>query len=138
MGYFGYSYYAENQDKLKALQIQNPKTGTCVTPSIARRRTTRTSRWHVRCSSTRRVAFKRKEVQAFIDYIFDNEVKIATSSVRAADEGAAQAGEDQLRPRREGRRQDLSFPFTDLPASRSGRRPLLVVQACAGVRRRVS
>ena len=27
LGYFGYSYYEENQDKLRAVQIRNPKTG---------------------------------------------------------------------------------------------------------------
>ncbi|MPZ62601.1 MAG: phosphate ABC transporter substrate-binding protein PstS family protein [Propionibacteriales bacterium] len=32
IGYFGYSFYVENQDKLKALQIENPDTGECVAP----------------------------------------------------------------------------------------------------------
>ena len=35
MGYFGFSYYEENQSRLKALQVENPKTGQCVTPSVA-------------------------------------------------------------------------------------------------------
>jgi phosphate transport system substrate-binding protein len=33
IGYFGYSYFAENQDTLKALEIENPETGECVAPS---------------------------------------------------------------------------------------------------------
>jgi len=33
IGYFGYAYYAENKNKLKALPIVNPKTGKAVEPS---------------------------------------------------------------------------------------------------------
>ena len=35
LAYFGFSYYEENQSRLKALQIRNPKTDRCVPPSIA-------------------------------------------------------------------------------------------------------
>lgn len=35
IGYFGYAYYAENKDKLKALAIVNPATGKAVYPSEA-------------------------------------------------------------------------------------------------------
>jgi len=35
MGYFGYAYYAENTDKLKAVPVVNPKTGKAVMPSEA-------------------------------------------------------------------------------------------------------
>ncbi|MGH3111788.1 MAG: phosphate ABC transporter substrate-binding protein PstS family protein, partial [Gaiellaceae bacterium] len=35
MGYFGFSYYEENRNRLKAVQVRNPKTGQCVTPSVA-------------------------------------------------------------------------------------------------------
>ncbi len=35
LGYFGYAYYAENQNKLKALPIVSPKTGKAVEPSAA-------------------------------------------------------------------------------------------------------
>lgn len=34
LGYFGYAYYFENKDKLKALPIINPKTGKPVLPSL--------------------------------------------------------------------------------------------------------
>ncbi len=33
LGYFGYSYYAENRDKLKALAVVNPQTGRPVEPT---------------------------------------------------------------------------------------------------------
>ena len=81
MGYFGYSYFVENQSRLNAIQITNPKTGQCVTPSVA----------SVQSNSYKPLgrplfiyakgsSFKRKEVQAFLDYIFDNEVAIAKRS----------------------------------------------------------
>ena len=35
LGYFGYAYYAENKNKLKAVPIVNPKTGKPVEPSEA-------------------------------------------------------------------------------------------------------
>jgi phosphate transport system substrate-binding protein len=34
LGYFGYAYYVENRDKLKAVPIVNPKTGQPVMPSL--------------------------------------------------------------------------------------------------------
>ena len=37
LGYFGYSYYEENQSKLNAVSIKNPKTGACVAPSADRK-----------------------------------------------------------------------------------------------------
>jgi phosphate transport system substrate-binding protein len=33
IGYFGFSYYEENASTLKALEVENPKTGECVAPS---------------------------------------------------------------------------------------------------------
>ena len=77
-GYFGYSYYTENQSRLNAIQVRNPKTDTCVAPGVASvhnntyKPLSRPLFIYAKGSS-----FKRTEVQAFIDYIFDNEVKIA-------------------------------------------------------------
>jgi phosphate transport system substrate-binding protein len=79
MGYFGFSYYEENKSRLNAVQIRNPKTGQCVTPGID----------SVQSGSYKPLArplfiyakgssFTRREVQAFLDYIFDNEGRIAT------------------------------------------------------------
>jgi phosphate transport system substrate-binding protein len=78
MGYFGYSYYIENQSRLNAVQIRNPKTDACVAPAVntvhnnSYKPLSRPLFIYAKGSS-----FKRREVQAFIDYIFDNEVKIA-------------------------------------------------------------
>jgi phosphate transport system substrate-binding protein len=79
MGYFGYSYYTENRNRLNAVQVQNPKTNQCVAPSIASvqnstyKPLSRPLFVYVKGSS-----FRRREVQAFVDYIFDNEKRIAT------------------------------------------------------------
>ena len=78
MGYFGYSYFVENQNRLNAVQIRNPKTDQCVAPSVASVQSNaykplgRPLFIYAKGSS-----FKRTEVQAFLDFIFDNEVKIA-------------------------------------------------------------
>jgi phosphate transport system substrate-binding protein len=78
LGYFGFSYFEENQDKLKALQVQNPKTNQCVAPSVATAQNgnykplSRPLFIYAKGSS-----FKRTEVQAFLDYIYKNEVAIA-------------------------------------------------------------
>ena len=48
-------------------------------------------------------SFQRTEVQAFLDYIFDNEVAIAKRArFVQLTARTAEAGEDQLRPRRQG------------------------------------
>ncbi len=81
MAYFGFSYYTENQSRLNAIQITNPKTNNCVAPSKATvfnntyRPLARPLFIYAKGSS-----FKRLEVQAFLDYIFDNEVAIANRS----------------------------------------------------------
>ena len=78
MGYFGYSYYVANQSRLNAVQIRNPKTDSCVSPGVATvhnntyKPLSRPLFIYAKGSS-----FKRKPVQAFMDFIFDNEVKIA-------------------------------------------------------------
>jgi phosphate transport system substrate-binding protein len=78
LGYFGFSYFEENQDKLKALQIRNPKTGQCVAPSV---RSAQNNTYKPLARPlfiyAKGSSFKRTEVQAFLDYIFDNERRIA-------------------------------------------------------------
>ena len=79
MGYFGYSYFVENQSRLNAVQIRNPKTDTCVAPGVATvhnntyKPLSRPLFMYAKGSS-----FKRTEVQAYLDFILDSEVKIAT------------------------------------------------------------
>jgi phosphate transport system substrate-binding protein len=81
LGYFGYSYFVENQSRLNAVQVTNPKTNNCVAPSKASvhnasyKPLSRPLFIYAKGSS-----FKRTEVQAFLDYIFDNEVAIANRS----------------------------------------------------------
>jgi phosphate transport system substrate-binding protein len=78
LGYFGFSYYEENQSRLKALQVENPKTGQCVTPSVAN---TQSNTYKPLSRPlfiyAKGSAFKRPAVQAFIGYIFANEKAIA-------------------------------------------------------------
>ncbi len=78
MGYFGYSYFVENQSRLNALQVRNPKSDACVAPGVSTvhnntyKPLSRPLFIYAKGSS-----FKRKPVQAFLDFIFDNEVAIA-------------------------------------------------------------
>ena len=78
MGYFGYSYFVENRTRLNAVQVGNPKTDSCVTPnekSVHEQTYKPLSRplfIYVKGAS-----LKKRHVQAFIDYMFDNEVRIA-------------------------------------------------------------
>ena len=78
MGYFGYSYFTENQSRLNAVQIRNPKTDQCVAPTVASvHNNTYKPLGRPLFIYAKGTSFKRQEVQAFLDYIFDNEVKIA-------------------------------------------------------------
>ena len=78
LGYFGFSYYDENKDKLKALQIVSPKTGKCVAPG-------RQTVWNNTYKPlsrplfiyAKRSSFARPEVRSFIGYVFNNEKAIA-------------------------------------------------------------
>ncbi len=78
LGYFGYSYFEENQSRLKALQIRNPKTGQCVAPGV---KTAQNGSYKPLARPlfiyAKGSSFKRTEVQAFLDYIFDHEAQIA-------------------------------------------------------------
>ena len=81
MGYFGYSYFVENQSRLNAIQITNPKTSQCVAPSVASvQNNTYKPLGRPLFIYAKGSSFKRQEVQAFLDYIFDNEVAIARRS----------------------------------------------------------
>ena len=50
LGYFGFSYFEENQDKLKEVEVDGG--GGCVAPSARPSRTGRTRRSRARSSST--------------------------------------------------------------------------------------
>lgn len=76
MGYFGFSYYEENADKLKLVKVDNGKG--CIAPSI---RTVQGGTYRPLSRPlfiyAKRPSFKRAEVAAFIGYIFNNEKGIA-------------------------------------------------------------
>ena len=90
LGYFGFSYYEENQDTLKALEVDGGSG--CVAPSVE----TRPGRLlHAAVAAAvrlreERVARSGQRSQAFLDYMLDNATAIAESrAVRAAHRGAA-------------------------------------------------
>jgi phosphate transport system substrate-binding protein len=78
IGYFGYSYFDENRDKLKALQVVNPKTNQCVTPGIPSvHANTYKPLSRPLFIYAKKTSFSRPEVRSFIGYIFNNEKAIA-------------------------------------------------------------
>ncbi len=76
LGYFGYSYYEENRNRLKLVAV-NGGSG-CVAPSV---RTVQTVRYRPLSRPVfiyaNRSAFRRAEVRAFLGYVFNNERAIA-------------------------------------------------------------
>ena len=76
LGYFGYTYYEENQDKLKAVQIDSGSG--CVAPSAE---TVQDGTYKPLARPlfvyASVAAMKRPEVVAFIDYYVDNDGQIA-------------------------------------------------------------
>ena len=78
MGYFGFSYYVENKDKLKVLAIDQGKGGGCVTPSVA---TVQANKYRPLSRPlfiyAKRDSFRRPVVAGFIGYVFNNERAIA-------------------------------------------------------------
>jgi phosphate transport system substrate-binding protein len=76
MGYFGFSYYEENADKLKLVKVDSGKG--CVAPSI---KTVQGSTYKPLSRPlfiyAKRSSFRRGEVASFIGYIFNNEKAIA-------------------------------------------------------------
>jgi phosphate transport system substrate-binding protein len=81
MGYFGYSYYEENKDKLKLVAIDQGKGAGCVTPSVA---TVQANKYRPLSRPlfiyAKRTSFKRPVVAGYIGYIFNNEKAIAKKS----------------------------------------------------------
>ena len=79
MGYFGYSYYVENKDKLKVLSIDGGNG--CVAPNIA---TVQSYRYKPLSRPlfvyAKRASFERDEVQAFIRYMIVNEKALAKAA----------------------------------------------------------
>ena len=78
MGYFGFSYYEENADKLKLVKVDQGKGRGCIAPSIkAVQGGTYRPLARPLFIYAKKPSFKRAEVAAFIGYIFNNERGIA-------------------------------------------------------------
>jgi phosphate transport system substrate-binding protein len=81
LGYFGYSYYAENKTRLKVVAVNQEKGLGCIAPSIA---TVQGNKYKPLSRPlfiyAKRSSFKRPVVAGFIGYIFNNEKAIAKQS----------------------------------------------------------
>jgi phosphate transport system substrate-binding protein len=79
LGYFGFSYFEENQDKLKAIEIDGGDG--CVAPSVE---TAQNGTYKPLARPlfvyAKRESFARPEVAAFVKYMIDNETEIAEAS----------------------------------------------------------
>jgi phosphate transport system substrate-binding protein len=79
LGYFGFSYYDENKSRLKAAQIRNPRTGQCVTPSVA---TVHNKAYQPLARPlfiyTKASSFRKPELQAFIGFALNNQAAVAS------------------------------------------------------------
>ena len=95
LGYFGFSYFEENQDTLKAIEVDGGDG--CVAPSVA---TAQDGSYKPLSRPlfvyVKKESFARPEVEAFVKYILDNETTIAESSrfVPLTDAQLAQAKTD--------------------------------------------
>lgn len=95
MGYFGYTYYEENMDKLNAVQIDSGSG--CVAPSVETARDGSYSplaRPLFVYPSTK--GLERPEVRAFFQYFVDNDAEIAAEAlfIPLSDEAQAQLKAD--------------------------------------------
>ncbi len=95
LGYFGFSYYEQNQDKLKALEIDGGDG--CITPSVktAQDGTYKPLSRPLFIYVTKE-SLARPEVDAFVRFILDNETEIAGAAqfVPLTDEQLAKAKAD--------------------------------------------
>jgi len=93
MGYFGLSYVEENSDRLKAVAVEN-EDGDCVEPSLE---TVQDGSYNPLGRPlyiyAKKASFEREEVQAFVQYMLDNNAEIAESAlyVPLTDEQLAEA-----------------------------------------------
>ena len=94
MGYFGYAYFANNQDKLRAVAIQNGAVASPVLPSpatIADKTYTPLSRpLYIYVKNS---AAKRPEVAKFLKYYVENLDRLATKATLRSTHGRGQGSE---------------------------------------------
>ena len=95
LGYFGFSYFEENQDTLKALEIDGGDG--CIAPSVE---TAQDGSYKPLSRPlfiyAKKESFAKPEVEAFVRYMIDNEIQIAESSqyVPLTDEQLTKAKSD--------------------------------------------
>ena len=95
LGYFGFSYYEENQDSLKALEVDGGDG--CVAPSVE---TAQDGTYKPLSRPlfvyARTESFQKPEVHAFVEYMLDNAVEIAEEAdfVPLTDEQVEKAKSD--------------------------------------------
>jgi phosphate transport system substrate-binding protein len=79
LGYFGFSYFEENQETLKAVEIDGG--AGCVAPSVeSAQDATYKPLSRPLFVYAKKESFGRPEVEAFVKYLIDNETQIAESS----------------------------------------------------------
>jgi phosphate transport system substrate-binding protein len=95
LGYFGLSYYEQNSDALKAVEVDDGHG--CVAPSVeAAQDGTYKPLSRPLFVYAKKASFERREVQVFVEYILDNEQEIAEAAqfVPLTDEQLAKAKAD--------------------------------------------
>jgi phosphate transport system substrate-binding protein len=95
LGYFGFSYFEENQDTLKAVEIDGGDG--CVAPSVeSAQNGTYKPLSRPLFIYAKQESFERPEVEAFVRYLIDNETEIAEASqfVPLTDEQIEKANAD--------------------------------------------
>jgi phosphate transport system substrate-binding protein len=95
LGYFGLSYYEQNSDALKAVEVDDGHG--CVAPSVeAAQDGTYKPLSRPLFVYAKKASFERREVQVFVEYILDNEQEIAETAqfVPLTDEQLAKAKAD--------------------------------------------
>ncbi len=79
LGYFGLSYYEQNQDKLKAMEVDGG--GGCVAPSAETAQNgTYTPLARPLFIYVKNSSLERPEVKAFLEYVLENEQEIAAAA----------------------------------------------------------
>ncbi|MBA3348903.1 MAG: PstS family phosphate ABC transporter substrate-binding protein, partial [Actinobacteria bacterium] len=95
LGYFGFSYFEENQDTLKALEVDGGEG--CVAPSVETAQDgTYTPLARPLFIYAKKKSFARPEVEAFVQFALDNHAEIAEAAqyVPLTDEQAEKALSD--------------------------------------------
>ena len=109
LGYFGFSYFEENQDTLKAVEIDGGDG--CVAPSVETAQDgTYTPLSRPLFVYVKTESLARPEVEAFVQYMLDNETEIAEAAQfvpltdEQLDEGAEPTSSRRTRARLDWRR----------------------------------